>query len=79
MLAVRGGHENRAWRVLQHAECHAAEEPGREFAAAGRAEHDQIGVPFGRLGDDRLGCPVDDCLANLTRGRDPCHPKLESS
>ena len=32
-----GGHQDRAWRVLEHLERHAAEQPGRKLAAASYA------------------------------------------
>jgi len=63
--------------VLDHAERHAAEQPGHELATARGAEHDQIRSPLGGLGDDLLGNPPDEGGANLPRGRDARHAQLE--
>ena len=66
-LAGGGGDEDGAWCVLEDAEGDAVEQPGGESAAAGEAEHDQVGAPFGGLGDDLVGGPVDQCGADLLR------------
>src|SRR5258708_14608242 len=43
------------------------------------AEHNQIRPPLGRVGDNRLGSLIDEGVANLSRGSDAQHAKLEDS
>ena len=52
--------------MLEHAERHAAEQPGRELATAWETEHNQIRAPLGGLGDDLVGSLADQDVANLS-------------
>src|SRR6185437_1035733 len=76
-LAAGGSHQDRAWRVLEDAQGDAAEQPRGERATAWEAEHDQVGAPFGGVGDDLAGGPVDQGGADLAGGLDARHVQLE--
>jgi len=52
--------------VLEHAERHAAEEPGRELAASWQAEQDQVRSPLTALGGDRPGSLADEGVPTIS-------------